>query len=129
MLFRCADNNKKMMNKDDFYEDFDTEFEGEFDEDFEMSEMDDDFEPDLEIELTNIKRRTAVLLKNGMIAVLGVQTFDQGGTICRVDPREERPDVQLYDNPEDALKWFKKSLRTSKQNGWQIVYDGLPLHG
>lgn len=120
------------MNKNDFFEEFDNEFEDDLGEEFEMLDDDDDeddFEPDYEIELTNIKRRTAVLTKNDMIAVLGVQTFDQGGTICRVDPREERPAVQLYDNPEDALNWFKKSLRTSKKNGWQIVYDGLPLHG
>ena len=116
------------MNKDDFYEYFDDEFEeNELGEDFdETDEMDDSA---FEIELTNIKRRTVILTKKDMIAVLGVQTFDQGGTICRVDPREERPAVQLYDNPEDALDWFKRSLRTSRQNGWLVAYDGLPLHG
>ncbi|MDQ4123949.1 MAG: hypothetical protein M3209_21125 [Acidobacteriota bacterium] len=116
------------MNKDEFYEYFDDEFvENELGEDFDSEDEFD--ESDLEIELTNIKRRTVILTKKDMIAVLGVQTFDQGGTICRVDPREERPAVQLYDNPEDALDWFKRSLRTSRQNGWQVVYDGLPLHG
>jgi hypothetical protein len=118
------------MNKEEFYEEFDDDFvENELGEGFENSDEDEMDDPDFEIELTNIKRRTAVLTKKDMIAVLGVQTFDQGGTICRIDPREERPAVQLYDNPEDALDWFKRSLRTSKKNGWQIVYDGLPLHG
>lgn len=122
-----------MINKDEFYEDFDDEFGadqlGELDTDFDDSDEMDDDDQDFEVELTNIKRRTAILTKKDMIAVLGVQTFDQGGTICRVDPREERPAVQLYDNPEDALDWFKRSLRTSRKNGWQVVYDGLPLHG
>ena len=116
------------MNKDDFYEYFDDEFDAsDLGEDFDdADEMD---EPDFEIELTNIKRRTVILTKKDMIAVLGVQTFDQGGTICRVDPREERPAVQLYDNPDEALDWFKRSLRTSRKNGWLVAYDGLPLHG
>lgn len=120
------------MNKDDFLEDIE-DFEddslaidenmddeaGEFDED-------DDYE---EVELTNIKTRTAVLTKNNLIALLGVQTFDQGGTLCRVDPREGKPSVHIYEKPEEAMKWFRRSLRTSRLNGWQIVYDGLPLHG
>ena len=50
-------------------------------------------------------------------------------SICRVDPRETHPAVQLYDDPAAALEWYTKSLRTSRRNGWQIVYDGLPLQG
>ena len=112
------------------FKEFDDNFEN-FDLENDFAENDEDFEAEseLEIELTNVKRRTAVLTKNDLIAVLGVQTFDQGGTICRVDPREERPAVQLYDDPEEALNWFKRSLRTSLKNGWQVAYDGLPLHG
>jgi hypothetical protein len=37
--------------------------------------------------------------------------------------------VQLYDDATKALEWFQKSLRTSRNNGWRIVYDGLPLQG
>lgn len=108
------------MEMDDFNDNF--EFETDLDdEDFDDSSF--------AVELTNVKRRTTILTKNDMIAVLGVQTFDQGGTICRVDPREERPAVQVYDNAEEALSWFKRSLRTSLKNGWQVVYDGLPLQG
>lgn len=98
----------------------------------------DDFDQDPEEEFVGLEEledseevtvRTAVLSKNNMIALLCVKTADCGGAICRVDPREERPAVQLYDDPAKALEWFKKSLRTSKQNGWQVVYDGLPLQG
>lgn len=109
------------------FDDFDGETSEEDDaEDFEDGE---EFEESFAIELTNLHHRTAVLTKNNMIALLGVQTFDQGGTICRVDPRDGKPAVQIYDNPADALNWFKRSLRTSLKNGWQVVYDGLPLHG
>jgi len=99
-------------NEDLGFEDFDGEFD-EFDE----------FEDD------DVFVRTAVLSKNNMIALLCVKTATEGGAICRVDPREAQPAVQLYDDPEKAIEWFNKSLRTSRQNGWQVVYDGLPLQG
>lgn len=108
--------------KDDF--DFDSEdlgFDDEFDEEF------DDFSDEFEIE--DVNTRTAVLQKNNMIALLCLKTADKGGAICRVDPREERPSVQIYDDASKALEWFMKSLRTSRENGWQVVYDGLPLRG
>jgi hypothetical protein len=92
------------------------DFEGDFD-DFDEFEADDVFV------------RTAVLSKNNMIALLCVKTATEGGAICRVDPREAQPAVQLYDDPEKAIEWFNKSLRTSRQNGWLVVYDGLPLQG
>lgn len=107
-----------MSNEFDFdNEDLDFEdFDGEFDE-FEEFEADDVFV------------RTAVLSKNNMIALLCVKTANEGGAICRVDPRETQPAVQIYDDPEKAIEWFNRSLRTSYQNGWKIVYDGLPLQG
>lgn len=101
-------------------------------EDLEFDDFEEDFEDfgDFEDEEeTEINMRTAVLSKNNMIALLCIKTAEQGGAICRVDPREDRPAVQLYDDPAKALEWFTKSLRTSKENGWQIVYDGLPLEG
>lgn len=99
-------------NEDLGFEDFENEFDefGEFEED-------------------EVFVRTAVLSKNNMIALLCVKTANEGGAICRVDPREAQPAVQLYDDPEKAIEWFNKSLRTSFDNGWKIVYDGLPLQG
>lgn len=96
-----------------------------------------DVAPDMELELplieslelADIKARTAVLSKNDMVALLCLKTADKGGAICRVDPRESNPAVQIYDDPDKAAEWFAKSLRTSRKNGWQIVYDGLPLEG
>ncbi|MGI9036179.1 MAG: hypothetical protein ACR2GD_09095 [Pyrinomonadaceae bacterium] len=103
------------LSFDDEFNEFDDEF-GEFDEleDFEIEE---------------VETRTAVLSKNNMIALLCLKTAGKGGAICRVDPREERPSVQIYDDSSKALEWFTKSLRTSRANGWQVVYDGLPLRG
>jgi hypothetical protein len=73
--------------------------------------------------------RTAILSKDNMIALLCVKTATEGGASCRIDPRVTQPAVQSYDDPEKALEWFNQSLYTSRQNGWQVVYDGLPLQG
>ena len=107
------------MNNDFDFENEDLGFE-DFDHDFEeFDEFDDD----------DVFVRTAVLSKNNMIALLCVKTATEGGAICRVDPREAQPAVQLYDDPEKAIEWLNQSLRTSRKNGWQVVYDGLPLQG
>lgn len=126
------------------FEDFEQELddlEQELD-DFENDLVDfggepDDLEPGPEmleagielIDFTDVETRTAVLSKNDMFALLCLKTANQGGAICRVDPREANPAVQLYDDPEKALDWFTKSLSTSQKNGWRIIYDGLPLEG
>jgi hypothetical protein len=110
------------MNNDfDQLSDFDLE-----DEDFadELSDF-DEFEDVPEEVLV----RTAVLQKNNMVALLCIKRATAGAAICRVDPRENQPAVQLYDDPNAALEWFTKSLRTSRRNGWNVVYDGLPLQG
>ena len=93
---------------------------GEDEDTFE--EIGDDPDDDVTI-------RTAVLQKNNMLALLSITRGTAGAAICRVDPRESQPAVQLYDDPSKALEWFTKSLRSSRRNGWTIVYDGLPLQG
>lgn len=104
------------------------EFDAEFD-------LDNDFDEDLaefdefEDELGEIEMRTAVMQKNDMIALLCIKTASAGAAICRVDPREDHPAVQIYDDANAAIEWFTKSLRTSRKNGWNVIYDGLPLQG
>lgn len=107
---------------DDF--DFDGEFDldGDFDE--EIAGLEDSIDEDESVTL-----RTAVLQKNNMVALLCIKSANAGAAICRVDPREALPAVQLYDDPDAATKWFNRSLRSSKKNGWNVVYDGLPLQG
>ncbi len=118
---------------DDFDQDFDDLDEElpNFDEDFsDFDQNDIDFDIEIsEVEFPEVDMRTAILSKNNLVALLCLKIADKSGAICRVDPRESTPAVQLYDDPEKAIEWYKKSLRTSKQNGWNIVYDGLPLEG
>src|SRR5919205_4499770 len=73
--------------------------------------------------------RTAVLTKNDMLALLSLKSSDEGGQIVRFDPREPLPAIQRYDSETEALKWFRRSLATSRRNGWSVVYDGEPLIG
>lgn len=112
------------MNNEFDFEPEDLEFE-----DFQSEFSEEDFEDFDDMESEEVSVRTAILSKNNMLALLCVKTATEGGAICRVDPREPRPAVQIYDDPAKALEWFTKSLRTSKANGWQVVYDGLPMQG
>jgi len=100
----------------------------DFKPDFDFEEFDEfeEFDPE---DTTDLMMRTAVLQKNNMVALLCIKGANEGAAICRVDPREEHPSVQIYDDPAKAIEWFTKSLRTSMRNGWNVVYDGLPLQG
>jgi len=104
--------------------DFDAEFDLDDDFEEEMAEFDE-----FDDELGEIEVRTAVMQKNDMIALLCIKTASAGAAICRVDPREDHPAVQIYDDADAAVEWFTKSLRTSRRNGWNVIYDGLPLQG
>ena len=107
---------------EEFEHDADFDLDDDFDEDLaEFDEFDD--------ELGNIEMRTAVMQKNDMIALLCIKTASAGAAICRVDPREAFPAVQLYEDRDAAMLWFSRSLRSSRKNGWNVVYDGLPLEG
>ncbi|MCA1633774.1 MAG: hypothetical protein LC802_08660 [Acidobacteria bacterium] len=73
--------------------------------------------------------QTAVLSKNGMLALLTLKTGESGGQIVRFDPRQPLPTAQRYDDEAEAARWFRRSLATSLKNGWTVVYDGEPLFG
>lgn len=105
---------------------FEYDPEWDLDEGFdeELAEFDE-----FDNELGDVAMRTAVMRKNDMIALLCIKTAAAGAAICRVDPREDRPAVQIYDDASAAVEWFTRSLRTSRKNGWTVIYDGLPLQG
>lgn len=110
-----------MDERDDIYDEIigaeTDEFAGEADED----EDDDDDEP--------LHVRTAVLAKNELLALLSLKVTTRGSLIVRVDPRQSLPAAQTYEDAGAAAHWFRRSLATSRRNGWQIVYDGAPLIG
>ena len=94
--------------------------DGEFEGDDEEEEDDDDLAAVV---------RTAVLKKNDMLALLSLKATPEGGQIVRFDPRQRMPSMQRYETEDEALKWFARSLSTSRKNGWSVVYDGEPLVG
>lgn len=109
-----------MTDNNDFFDDLIND-ELETNE-FEMSQDEED-------EIVPVDVRTVVMTKEDMIALLGLKTSPQGGLIVRVDPRENNPAAQTYDDPAAARKWFNRSLATSRRNGWQIIFDGEPIYG
>jgi hypothetical protein len=113
-----------MNNQDDFFDDIISD-EAEID-DFENNdyrdEEDDETDEDAEV-------RTVLLAKNEMLALLGLKTFADNAIIIRVDPRQAIPSAQRYDDTASALKWFNRSLATSRKNGWEVIFDGQPMYG
>jgi len=107
------------------------EFGADFDFGDELEDFDDELSDigEFDEEDVDFLVRTAVLQKNDMVALLCIKSASEGAAICRVDPREAKPAVQIYDDPAKALEWFTKSLKTSRRNGWNVIYDGLPLQG
>jgi hypothetical protein len=95
----------------------------------EEPERDDFDESEEQTSPEDVDSRSVVLVKQDMIALLGLKTSTGGGLIIRVDPRQKNPAAQTYDDPEAATKWFNRSLRTSRRNGWVVIYDGSPAFG
>ena len=113
-----------MDNQEDFFDDLISD-DADIDDidDIEMS--DDGFdEMDEDVEV-----RTVILVKNEMLALLGLKQSSEESIIVRIDPRQPVPAAQTYDDTVAALKWFNRSLATSKRNGWEIIFDGEPMYG
>jgi hypothetical protein len=116
-----------MKEQNDFFDDL-IDDEAEADETNALFGSDeDDTDEDDEDEFAEV--RTAVMSKNGMIALLSLKTTPTGAQIVRLDPRESSPTAQRYDDSDAAALWFRRSLATSKKNGWSVAYDGEPLFG
>ena len=109
-----------MNNQEDFFDDIISDEDEP--EDFEGDYEEEEYEEDAEV-------RTVVLAKNDMLALLSLKKSDEAGVIVRIDPRQPAPAAQRYDDAAAAVKWFNRSLATSKKNGWEVVFDGQPLYG
>jgi hypothetical protein len=119
-----------MKDYNDFFDeliDVDDEAEAEvadsYDEGDEFEDDEDDEDDDSAVV------RTAVLRKSDMLALLSLRANEEGGQIIRFDPREPLPSTQRYESEAEALKWFNRSIATSRRNGWTVVYDGEPMIG
>lgn len=74
--------------------------------------------------------RAVILVKNDVLALVGMATTPEGSRVARFDPRAEPP-VSLgpFEDPPKVAYAFHRSVQTSKTNGWAVVYDGPPLLG
>lgn len=114
-----------MNNQEDFFDDIisDEDEPEDFYVDYEDGDEDDEEEEE------DAEVRTVVLAKNEMLALLSLKKSEEACVIVRVDPRQPAPAAQRYDDAAAADKWFKRSLATSRKNGWEVVFDGRPLYG
>lgn len=79
-----------------------------------------------------LKREIAVLFKRNIVSTLSLEygaSGVDGGSIVRVDPREEEPVVCVYQTSESARHFFEASIKTSVKNGWKVAPLGEPNFG
>jgi hypothetical protein len=83
----------------------------------------------LDDETDSAESRTALLGKGGMTATLTLKTTAAGGVTLRDDPRIPATTSRYHADAAEALRWYRRSLRSSKANGWTIHYVGAPARG
>lgn len=76
----------------------------------------------------NLKRRVAILFKNGIYGSLGVYSLEGHlHAVCNYDPRQT-PDRQFYraslETRSQAFERFDESVAASHGRGWTVIYNG-----
>jgi hypothetical protein len=82
-----------------------------------------------DLELSEVNLRTAIMVKDDLLGVIGLALSDQFAQVARIDPRTGTPNTSRWDDRGKARRGFKNMLNSSMENGWEIVYDGQPLFG
>lgn len=82
-----------------------------------------------EIELTELNIRTAIMSKDDLLGIIGLAVADQFAQVGRFDPRTGEPHTSRWDDRREARRGFKNMLEDSRENGWDVLYDGPPLEG
>ena len=82
-----------------------------------------------EIELTELNIRTAIMSKDDLLGIIGLAVADQFAQVGRFDPRTGEPHTSRWDDRREARRGFKNMLEDSRENGWDVLYDGPPLVG
>jgi hypothetical protein len=106
-----------------------TDIDDNFDDLIDDGEESEESSLDLDITNGPSRVRTAVMAKNEMVALISLKMTPSGGLLVRIDPRQSLPAIKTYENTDTAVHWFRRSLETSKKNGWSVIYDGEPLWG
>lgn len=82
-----------------------------------------------DIELTELSIRTAILAKDELLGIIGLAVAEQFAQVGRFDPRTGEPHTSRWDSGREARRGFRNMLESSRENGWDVLYDGPPLLG
>lgn len=82
-----------------------------------------------EIEFTELTIRTAIMLKDDLLGIIGLAVSPEFAQVGRFDPRTGEPHTSRWEDHRRARKGFRNMLRSSRENGWEMIYDGPPLIG
>jgi hypothetical protein len=74
-------------------------------------------------------KRTALLVKGEMLAVIALACSPQANSVGCLDPRRRSAVVQSISDPARAGATFRQAVRTSEERGWRVFYLGVPLRG
>ncbi len=82
-----------------------------------------------ELELSELTFRTAVMIKDDLLGIIGLAVSEEYSQVGRFDPRTGEPHTSSWDDHRQARRGFRNMLRASLNNGWDVIYDGPPLFG
>lgn len=83
-----------------------------------------------EEEPQQINFRAVILIKHDVLALVGMATTPEGARVARFDPRAEPPiSLGPFEETPKVTYAFRRSIQSSKTNGWAVIYDGPPLLG
>lgn len=74
-------------------------------------------------------RRTALLVKGELLAVIALTCSAQANSVGCLDPRRRSAIVQSFSDPARAGATFRQAIKTSEERGWRVFYLGAPLYG
>ena len=74
-------------------------------------------------------KRTALLVKGELLAVIALTCSPQANSVGCLDPRRRSAIVQSFSDPARAGTTFRQAIKTSEERGWRVFYLGAPLHG
>ena len=80
-------------------------------------------------ELSELTIRTAIMEKDSLLGVVGLALAARFAQVGRFDPRSGEPLTSRWEDHNKARRGFRNMLRSSRANGWEVVYDGPPLLG
>ena len=74
-------------------------------------------------------KRTALLVKGEMLAVIALACSPQANSVGCLDPRRRSAIIQSFSDPARAGATFRQAVMRSEERGWRVFHLGAPLYG